>query len=254
MQPWQEKEIYRATTKNVARNVAETVAKSKIEFFFPQRFTQRCKWFLKYCPVHPLPCNFCFNGLRHQPMIMYRWPQVRRRRRLRKRHYPNSFEIFPISFRSWQRIAKIGTSGFASLSRYNQVWNVTLVLNGPCPSCCLSRFRSESWCSTIVREMSLICIRTRNSFPFEWLCTRTRFETEACSNSEMGYYRLSIPPVQNLSLRTLRTRAFVMPSTLVTAQRGQTIHQSNINYMVKESSSYMCLLWMDNYVSKANQV
>ena len=60
--------------------------------------------------------------------------------------------------------------------------------NGPFPSCCLSRFRSESWCSTIVREMSLICIRIRNSFPSEWLCTRTRFETEACSNWEMGYY------------------------------------------------------------------
>ena len=60
--------------------------------------------------------------------------------------------------------------------------------NGPFPSCCLSRFRSESWCSTIVREMSLICIRIRNSFPFEWLCARTRFETEACSNSEMGYW------------------------------------------------------------------
>ena len=35
--------------------------------------------------------------------------------------------------------------------------------------------------------MSLICIRIRNSFPFEWLFTRTRFETEACSNSEMCY-------------------------------------------------------------------
>ena len=35
--------------------------------------------------------------------------------------------------------------------------------------------------------MTLICIRIRNQFPFEWLCTRTRFETEACSNSEMGY-------------------------------------------------------------------
>ena len=59
--------------------------------------------------------------------------------------------------------------------------------NRPFLSCCLSRFQSESWCSTIVREMSLICIRIRNSFPFEWLCTRTRFETEACSNSEMHY-------------------------------------------------------------------
>ena len=34
-------------------------------------------------------------------------------------------------------------------------------LNGPFPSCCLSRFRSESWSSTVVSEMSLICIRIR---------------------------------------------------------------------------------------------
>ena len=66
----------------------------------------------------------------------------------------------------------------------------------PLPSCCLPRFRSESWCSTIVREMSLICIRIRNSFSFEWLCTRTRFETEACSNSEMGYWGESPPLAQ----------------------------------------------------------
>ena len=61
-------------------------------------------------------------------------------------------------------------------------------LNGPFPRCCLSRFRSESWCSTIVKEISLICTRIRNSFPFEWLCTRTRFETEESSNSEMGFW------------------------------------------------------------------
>ena len=68
----------------------------------------------------------------------------------------------------------------------------TTQTNGPFPSCCLSRFRSESWCSTIVREMSLICIRIRNSLPFEWLCTGTRFENEACSNSEMGYSHPSL--------------------------------------------------------------
>ena len=61
-----------------------------------------------------------------------------------------------------------------------------LTRNGPFPSCCLSWFRSESWCSTVVREMSLICIRIHNSFPFEWLSTGTHFETEACSNSEMS--------------------------------------------------------------------
>ena len=35
--------------------------------------------------------------------------------------------------------------------------------------------------------MSLIFMRIRNSFPFEWLYTSTHFETEACSNSEIGY-------------------------------------------------------------------
>ena len=34
--------------------------------------------------------------------------------------------------------------------------------NGLFPSCCLSQVRSESWCSTIEREMSLIGIRLRN--------------------------------------------------------------------------------------------
>ena len=58
------------------------------------------------------------------------------------------------------------------------VWFVAQVsVNGsskrPFPSCCSSQFRNESWCSTIVREMNLICIRIRNSFPFEWLRTRT---------------------------------------------------------------------------------
>ena len=75
-------------------------------------------------------------------------------------------------------------------------------------NCYLSRFRSESWCSTIVRERSLICIRIRNSFPFEWLCTRTRFETEACSNSEMGYLhpRLCSKNYHNAKLSVPSTR------------------------------------------------
>ena len=36
----------------------------------------------------------------------------------------------------------------------------------------------------------MICIRIRNSFTFEWLCIRTRFEAETCSNSEMGYWKV----------------------------------------------------------------
>ena len=45
-------------------------------------------------------------------------------------------------------------------------------MNGPFPSCCLSRFRSESWCSTIQREISFICIRISNHFHFH-LKTKT---------------------------------------------------------------------------------
>ena len=71
-------------------------------------------------------------------------------------------------------------------------------VNGPFPSCCLSWLWSESLCSTIVREMSLICIR-RNSFLFKWLSTRTHFETEACSNSEMGYLLGLCVPVKGMT-------------------------------------------------------
>ena len=75
----------------------------------------------------------------------------------------------------------------------------TLRRIGPFPSCCLSWFRSGSWCSTIEREMRLICIRIRNLFPFEGLRTRTRFETEACSNSEI----LSKARLQNIRIFAL---------------------------------------------------
>ena len=77
-------------------------------------------------------------------------------------------------------------------------YSINSTSNRPFPSCCLSRFRSESWCSTIEREMSLICIRIRNSLPFEWLCTTTRFKTETCSNSEMGYCNLMTFTMFNL--------------------------------------------------------
>ena len=52
----------------------------------------------------------------------------------------------------------------ASLQHTSLILDIHVLINGPFPSCCLSRFRSESWCSTIVREMSLICIRMCNHF------------------------------------------------------------------------------------------
>ena len=59
-----------------------------------------------------------------------------------------------------------------------------------CNSYYLSRFQNESSCSTIVREMNIIDIKICNSFPFESLCTRTHFKTDACSKSEMAYCNL----------------------------------------------------------------
>ena len=48
---------------------------------------------------------------------------------------------------------------FVTVERFFSIYRfVYPTYNGPFPSCCLSRFRSESSCSTIVREMSLISI------------------------------------------------------------------------------------------------
>ena len=41
----------------------------------------------------------------------------------------------------------------------------------------------------------MICIRVRDSFT---LCTRTRFETEACSNSEMGNSKVFLRGLLNM--------------------------------------------------------
>ena len=76
-----------------------------------------------------------------------------------------------------------------SISSHGQLSKqLSMAANRPFPSCCLPLVQNESWCSTIQMLMSLICMKIRNSFPFEWLCTRTRFETEAKSNSGTDYW------------------------------------------------------------------
>ena len=64
------------------------------------------------------------------------------------------------------------TSGSTAL------WNVQLItlssissVNGPFPSCCLSRFRSECWCSTIQMEISF-------RFAYEYA---THFHLNGCA-------------------------------------------------------------------------
>ena len=57
----------------------------------------------------------------------------------------------------------------------------------PMKSCCLPPFQSESWCTTIQMQMSVVFSCKSNSLSFEWLSTKTRFEPGANSNSEMAY-------------------------------------------------------------------
>ena len=68
-------------------------------------------------------------------------------------------------------------------------------------------------------------------FPFEWLSTRTRFETEACSNSEMGYLTCFIPSVQMYVFNTL-----FLQFNVVLVNYGETI--GKLFYMTHASIDY----------------
>ena len=63
------------------------------------------------------------------------------------------------------------------------VFSVVLY-NRPFPSYPLPLFQNKSTCVTIHMKM---CSFTLESFSFEWVRTKTRFETEAKGNSEMAY-------------------------------------------------------------------
>ena len=47
-------------------------------------------------------------------------------------------------------------------------------------------FQNEARCKTFLVKMSLICIRIKKSFSYQWLCAQPRFETKALRNSEMA--------------------------------------------------------------------
>ena len=64
--------------------------------------------------------------------------------------------------------------------------------NSPFPSCCTPQFQSESWCTTIQMVMSCVFLCKSNSFPLQKLSTKTHFETETNSNSEMAHSLIHI--------------------------------------------------------------
>ena len=73
-------------------------------------------------------------------------------------------------------------------------WQLHARSNSPFLSSDLPLCQNESKCETILMKMcftyKLISCKS-NSFAFETFCTKTRFETEANQDSEMGYCRRS---------------------------------------------------------------
>ena len=62
--------------------------------------------------------------------------------------------------------------------------------NKPFPSWLFHLFQNESWSTIFHIEMSLTfkaITYKKNSFPYEWLCTKTCVETKGKENSEMAY-------------------------------------------------------------------
>ena len=71
-------------------------------------------------------------------------------------------------------------------------------------------FQNESSCKVLQMKMPLMCMvvwtYSRNTFSYEWFRTKTRFETEAESNSEMVCFKNSssrINDVMALGLKGL---------------------------------------------------
>ena len=61
--------------------------------------------------------------------------------------------------------------------------------NSPLPSSSLPLCQNESKCETILMKVCFTCtaiIIQSNSFSYDKFCTKTRFDTEANQNSEMG--------------------------------------------------------------------
>ena len=49
----------------------------------------------------------------------------------------------------------------------------------PLPTSKNPHFQNEARCTTFLVKMSFICMRMENDFPYQWLSTYPRFETEA---------------------------------------------------------------------------
>ena len=73
-------------------------------------------------------------------------------------------------------------------------------------------------------ETSFTC--KLNSFSYEWLCTRPRFEREALGNSEMVYY-LSALRLKPLSFNNILIWSLTVPLSFTTTPRDQTIEEGD---------------------------
>lgn len=70
--------------------------------------------------------------------------------------------------------------------------SLLILINRPFFSCCLPLFQSQSQGSIIQMEIRFVFSCKSNSFPFEWLSTRTCSETEVNSSLKMAYWWLKL--------------------------------------------------------------
>ena len=96
--------------------------------------------------------------------------------------------------------------------------------NRPFPSCLLPLFQNESWCTTFHMKRSSICKTISVQvkliwFPYEVLCTRTRFETEAKNNSVMAIFATRI-----LSFRVFSWSRYHLLNTMFNSSTEITLN------------------------------
>ena len=143
----------------------------------------------------------------------------------------------------WQNsLVRYSFQSILRSSSYRNKWLFLVYMlrdfNSPFPSCCMPQFQSKSWCTTIQMEMSCVLLCKSNSFSLQKLSTKTHFETETKSNSEMAHsYRNEIlAPVQKLGWsRTVMTHSGITFAGGILQKNEEPLEGTGRNSLRNES-------------------